>query len=53
MEKLKIGDEIDLKMEDGSIEKVTVIEITPHPEVRDSVYYTFSNGEVCRDIRLH
>lgn len=52
-ERLKIGDEIDLDMGNGKIEKVTVSKITPHPEVKGSVYYEFSNGVVCRDIRLH
>jgi hypothetical protein len=52
-DRLKIGDEIDLDMGEGKIEKVTVSKITPHPEVRGSVYYEFSNGVVCRDIRLH
>jgi len=51
--RLKIGDEIDLDMGEGKIEKVTVSKITPHPEVKGSVYYEFSNGVVCRDIRLH
>jgi len=50
---LKLGDEIDLQMENNTVEKVTVVKITPHPEVRNSVYYEFSNGVVCRDIRLH
>lgn len=52
-DRLKIGDEIDLDMGEGKIEKVTVSKITPHPEVKGSVYYEFSNGAVCRDIRLH
>lgn len=52
-EKLKIGDEIDLDMGNNNIEKVTVVKITPHDCVKDSVYYEFSNGAVCRDIRLH
>ncbi len=51
--KLKLDDEVDLQMEDGTIEKVTVVEITPHTTVKNSVYYKFSNGIVCRDIRLH
>lgn len=50
---LKLGDEIDLQMENNTVEKVTVVKITPHPEVKNSVYYEFSNGVVCRDIRLH
>ena len=50
---LKLGDEIDLQMENNTVEMVTVVKITPHPEVRNSVYYEFSNGVVCRDIRLH
>jgi len=52
-EKLKLGDEIDLDMGNNTIEKVTVVKITPHDCVKDSVYYEFSNGVVCRDIRLH
>jgi 8-oxo-dGTP diphosphatase len=51
--KLKIGDELDLDMGEGKIEHVSVIGIIPHPEVPNSVYYKFSNGSVCRDIRLH
>ena len=49
----KLGDELELEMENNTIEKVTVVGITPHPEVKGSVYYEFSNGVVCRDIRLH
>lgn len=49
---LSLGDEVDLDMGD-MVEKVTVVKITPHPEVRGSVYYEFSNGVVCRDVRLH
>jgi hypothetical protein len=49
----KLGDELDLEMENNTVEKVTVVKITPHPEVKGSVYYEFSNGVVCRDIRLH
>lgn len=51
--RLKLGDEIELQMENNAVEKVTVVKITPHPEVRNSFYYEFSNGVVCRDIRLH
>lgn len=50
---LKLGDEIELQVDENTIEKVTVVEISPHAEVKGSVYYTFSNGFVCRDIRLH
>lgn len=50
---LKVGDEIELQMDENTVEKVTVVEITPHAEVKGSVYFTFSNGVVCRDIRLH
>ena len=46
--RLSIGDEIEL-----ANEKVTIIDIVPHPEVKGSVYYKFSNGKECRDIRLH
>ncbi len=49
----KVGDYLDIEMEDGSIEHVSVVKITPHPEIPNSVYYEFSNGAVCRDIRLH
>jgi hypothetical protein len=50
---LNMGDEIDLDMGNGRIEHVSVVKITPHPEVPNSVYYEFSNGIVCRNIRLH
>ena len=43
-----IGDEIELENE-----KVTITDIVPHPDVKGSVYYKFSNGKECRDIRLH
>lgn len=49
----KIGDKLTLDMGNNTVEEVTVIEITPHDCVPNSVYYTFSNGVVCRDIRLH
>mgnify|MGYP001203859369 FL=1 len=49
----KVGDELELDMGNSTIEKVSVVKITPHPEVKGSVYYEFSNGAVCRDLRLH
>jgi hypothetical protein len=51
--KYNIGDEIDLDMGNGVVEHVSIVGITPHAEVPNSVYYEFSNGSVCRDIRLH
>ena len=49
----KIGDKLTLDMGNNTVEEVTVTEITPHDCVPNSVYYTFSNGVVCRDIWLH
>lgn len=53
VEKLKPGDSISLDMGGGNVETVTVSKVTPHPEVTNSFYYEFSNGAVCRDVRLH
>lgn len=50
----KIGDEITLVDGiSGHEELVTITGYTPHPDVRGSFYYEFSNGQCCRDIRLH
>lgn len=49
----KVGDELELDMGNNTIEKVTVSEIIPHQDIKGSFYYKFSNGVVCRDIRLH
>lgn len=51
--KYKIGDKLTLDMGNNVFEEVTVTEITPHDCVPNSFYYTFSNGVVCRDVRLH
>jgi hypothetical protein len=52
-QKLKEGDEVDLDMGEGKIAHVSVSKITPHDSVPNSMYYEFSNGAVCRDIRLN
>ena len=44
---LSIGDKIILENEE-----VRIIDIIPHPEIKNSVYYKFDNGKECRDIRL-
>lgn len=50
---LKVGDEIELKVDEKNTEKVTIVDITPHPDLKGSFYYEFSNGVICRDVRLH
>lgn len=46
------------KMEKGTVVKVDgklleVVDVTPHQDIKDAVYYTLSDGSEHRDCRLH
>lgn len=52
MGKLQIGQEYEVLVSDGKYEKLKLVDIHPHQDIKDAVYYEFDNGLVERDVRL-